>query len=183
MVYNSVGEIYDDIEKMRNAIYKRVSALTEDEQNFRPDENSWSVAQIVEHLAKTEAGIIPLFFKLLKKSEAENLVSDGNLNPPVSFASQAAKVANIKIEAPEMIRPEGNATLAESLAKLEESRKTILDLRPRFEAANHSETVFPHRILGDINLYEWLAFIGLHESRHLAQIERILAKPEHPEDN
>jgi hypothetical protein len=35
--------------------------------------------------------------------------------------------------------------------------------------------VVPHPALGDQNLYQWIAFVGAHESRHAAQIREIAA--------
>ncbi len=174
MIYKSVAEILEAIDKTRNEVVERVSALPEDAQNFRADGASWSVANIVEHLAKVEGGLVPLVFKLLKEAERENVASDGTLNPPLSMAAHAQKVSDTRFEAPERIRPEGKATLAESLARLETSRQTIRNLRPRLEAVDLSNTAFPHPFLGKLNLYEWLVFIGLHEARHLRQIENVL---------
>jgi hypothetical protein len=33
-----------------------------------------------------------------------------------------------------------------------------------------SEIVQPHPVLGPINLYQWIAFVGAHEARHAAQV-------------
>ncbi len=174
MIYNNVTEIFDVIDKTRNELDEKVSALTVDAQMFRLDETSWSVAQIVEHLAKVESGVVPLVHKLLKEAETGGAPSDGTLNPPISMVENAAKVADKKLAAPERIRPEGNTPLEDSLAKLEESRRAIRNLQPRIEAVDARNTAFPHRFFGNLNLYEWLAFIGLHEKRHLRQIENVL---------
>jgi hypothetical protein len=32
---------------------------------------------------------------------------------------------------------------------------------------------FPHPAWGPLNLYQWLAFVGAHEARHLAQISAL----------
>jgi uncharacterized damage-inducible protein DinB len=174
MIYNHVNEIFDDIDKTRNQLNEKVSALDADAQNFRLDETSWSATQIIEHLAIVESGLVPLVHKLLKKAETDGVPSDGNLVPPISMVENAAKVADKKLEAPERIRPEGKATLAESLAKLEESHRAIHNLLPRITAVDARNTAFPHPFFGNLNLYEWLAFIGLHETRHLRQIENVL---------
>ncbi len=174
MIYNHVTEIFDSIDKTRNELNEKVSALNADAQNFRLDETSWSAAQIIEHLAIVEGGLVPLVHKLLKKAEAEGTPSDGTLNPPISMVENAAKVADKKLEAPERIRPQGNALLTDSLLKLGESRRSIRDLQSRIQAVDARNTAFPHPVFGNLNLYEWLAFIGLHETRHLRQIENVL---------
>lgn len=176
MIYNSVAEIFEDIGNTREKLNETISGLSEAELNFRPGEDSWTITELVEHLAKTEASLVPLVFRLLKNAEAdENAAkSDGTINPPISLVEQREKASTMKMQAPEMIRPEGAATIAESLEKLAGSRATISNLRPRLEAVDSSATAFPHPFFGKLNLYQWLAFIGLHEARHLAQIEKIL---------
>jgi hypothetical protein len=169
MIYNSVAEIFDDIDGTRAKLTETISNLSEAELNFRPNENAWTIAELVEHLAKTEASLVPLIFRLLKNAEAEAKASDGAINPPLSFVETHEKVRDTKMQAPEMIRPEGSKPVSESLAKMNETRETIRGLRSRLEAVDSSSTAFP-------NLYQWLAFIGLHEARHLGQIERILVQ-------
>jgi hypothetical protein len=179
MIYNSVADIFKQIDETRERLIAAVSNLSEAEENFRPAENAWTVKELTEHLAKTEASIIPLVFRLLKTAEAEGAAatpSDGTINPPVSLAEVYEKSRTARFQAPEMIRPEGSMSISESLAKLAESRETISGARPRLEAVDLSKTAFPHRAFGNLNLYQWLAFIGLHEGRHLEQIEKILAQ-------
>lgn len=176
MIYNSVAEIFDSIDETRAKLTGTVSDLSEAEQNFRPAENAWSVAELVEHVAKTEASIVPLVFRLLKNAEAEGAGSDGTINPPISLVAQHEQARTSRFQAPEMIRPEGTASVSESLAKLAESRATIRSLHSRLEAIDLSNTAFPHPAFGKLNLYQWLAFIGLHEGRHLEQIEKTLAQ-------
>ncbi|HYH85991.1 MAG TPA: DinB family protein, partial [Pyrinomonadaceae bacterium] len=70
------------------------------------------------------------------------------------------------------IRPTG-ATLAASLSALRDSRSALRALRPRVERVDGTGISFPHPAWGAINLYQWLAFVGAHEQRHLAQIEAL----------
>ena len=178
MIYHSVAEIFDAIDAVREKLVQTVSGLTSSQLIFRPEETAWTITELVEHLAKTEASLVPLVFRLLKNAEADESAppSDGTINPPVSLVEQSEKAASMRMQAPEIIYPGGTATVAESLAKLAESRAAIQSLRPRLEAVNLSATAFPHPFFGKLNLYQWLAFIGLHESRHLAQIEKLLAR-------
>ena len=176
MIYHSVAEIFREIDQTRAKLNEIVSPLNESEAGFRPAENSWTVAELVEHLAKTETSLVPLVFRLLKNAEADGKASDGTINPPVSLVDEHERIKDTKLQAPEMIRPEGAEQISESLVKLGESRSAIRGLRARLEAVDLSNTAFPHPFLGKLNLYQWLAFIGLHEARHLAQIEKILAR-------
>jgi hypothetical protein len=175
MNYVSVSQIVEAITASRDKLVSRVSGLNSAESEMRNGANAWSVAEIVEHLAKTESGLVPVFFRLLKKSEADAKSSDGTINPPLSFERFRETIATEKFQAPEIIRPIDSCTIEASLVQLMESRETILNLRPRIEAVDCSLHTFPHPAFGPLNLYAWLAFIGLHESRHYNQIETTLA--------
>lgn len=175
MEFNSIKEIFASIDQIRLKLVGAVSHLSDEAACFQPAPDKWSAALLIEHLAKTEEMLLGLTQKLLEKAEAENIASDGTITPPVSFAEIGQRAAGAKFEAPEAIRPVGAATLAESLAKLEESRRSLAALRPRLEAVDLSKVQFPHPAFGRMNLYYWLAFIGLHEARHLRQISDVLA--------
>jgi len=38
------------------------------------------------------------------------------------------------------------------------------------------EVIQPHLVLGPINIYQWLLFVGSHEARHTAQVREIAAQ-------
>jgi len=174
MIYKSVAEIFDFIDKTRADLISKTQNLDEEQKNLRAAQTGWSVAEIVEHLATVENGMIKISAKLLAEAEGEGSQSDGSINPPISFVEFGKAMQNQKFEAPERVRPKGTQNLTESLAKMQENRLLLQQLRPRFEAADATKPTFPHPALGELNSYQWLAMIGIHEQRHLAQIEKIL---------
>lgn len=176
MEFKTIEEIFASLDKTRGKLTDTVSVLTDEQSGTLPAPERWSAAHIVEHLAKTEESLTRAVEKMLGKAEAENIPATGTIEPPVSFAAIAAQAQGQKFQAPEMLRPEGAATVAESLANLEKSRAALKALRPRLEAVDLSNAKFPHPAFGAMNLYYWLAFIGIHEMHHLKQIGEILAK-------
>ena len=178
MIYNSVAEIYEAINKTRSKLISTAENLTEEQKNSRENGQGWTAPEIIEHLGIVEGGLVGMFEKLLAKAESagEGVKSDGSLNPPVSFLEIAEVAKDKKFDAPERMLPHGTQSVTESLIKLQENRNRLNDLRPRIEATDLTNSIFPHPAFGNLNLYQWLAFIGLHEYRHLMQIERILGK-------
>lgn len=174
LIFASVEEIYQSLDRTRNKLIEAISILNETEANFRPTPEKWSATLIVEHLAKTEANLVRVVKKLLGKAEAANAKSDGKINPPISFAETAEKIRGERLEAPAFIAPEGAASIADSLKQLAESRRALLELRARIEAVDGSNAEYPHPFFGQFNLYQWLAFIGLHERHHLRQIRELI---------
>lgn len=175
MIYQTVGDIYEAIDKTRAKLKEKIASLSDEQLAQREDENGWTVAEIIEHLATVENGGLRIAQKLLKESDRENVVWNGTFREPLSFVEKAALIQDRKLQAPERVRPTGTLSIAESLAKLDENRRALSDLRLQLEAVDVSGATFPHPFFGELNAYEWLVVVGLHERRHLAQIERILA--------
>ncbi len=170
MEFHTVSEILAAIDDTRSKLVSKVVVLTDDHANFQSAPEKWSAAYLVEHLAKTEESLLRVIEKLLAKAEAENIPATGRIEPPVSFPEHVVKASGQKFTAPEFIKPEGTTSVSESLARLEKSRLALRDLQPRLEKVDSSNAVYPHPAFGPLNLYQWLAFIGLHEGRHLRQI-------------
>ena len=171
-VYNSVAEIYEDIDDTRARLFGAVEELTDEQSGFRPSPEKWTVAEIVEHLSITERRLARMLGMLVGQLEAGAAREEGSAFAPVSVAEYVERAGREKYTAPEEIRPTG-APLPDSLARLRDSRATILDLRPRVERVDGTRAQFPHPAWGPLDLYQWLAFVGLHEQRHLSQIEAL----------
>jgi hypothetical protein len=175
MIFNSVADIYAANDDVRGRLVARVEGLDEAQQSFRPADDAWSAAEIVEHLALIEGRITNLFNVMLKK--IESAAEPGAQPRPMQpfsldeFAAQARQQFN----APDEVCPRGG-NLADALAQLRASRAALSALQPRFEAVDGASATYPHPAFGPLNLYQWLAFIGAHEARHLAQLERGLAQ-------
>jgi len=148
--------------------------LSEEEQGFRPAPDRWSIGQLCEHLSIVEGNVTRLLGKLLGKAEESGATrAEGEPFAPVSIEEFVERSRDVKLEAPESIRPADATPLADSLARLRESRAALHALRPRIERADGHALRFPHPVWGPLNLYQWLLFVGAHEDRHLAQIEAL----------
>ncbi|MGH9944334.1 MAG: DinB family protein [Pyrinomonadaceae bacterium] len=177
MNYNTVADIYASIDETRGRFVARVETLSEAEQNFRPAEGHWSVAEIVEHLSLIEGGLTQLMGMMLNKIESAAGPPPETRHvemAPFTLAHFIEQAREEKYQAPEIARPRGGVAIADSLARMKDSRQRLHALRPRVEARDLSAALYPHPAFGPLNLYQWLAFIGIHEARHLGQIERLL---------
>ena len=200
MNYESIADIYNTNDRIRSSLTSRVATLSAAQQTFRPAGDAWSVADIIEHLSITEQNMVRLIGLLLAKTESAATTAASNAGDdadhqgaaaaaaatspaaapvfqPFSMEALAEKVRDVKLNAPEQIRPTGQS-LAESLVSLQETRAAIENMRPRLEAADLTFATYPHPAWGEINLAQWLAFIGLHEGRHLQQVKRLMDAPD-----
>ena len=146
------------------------------QQSFKPAADRWSAAELVEHLSIVERNVIRLLEKLLGEVGEPGASSSSSpsdlLADPVSIEEFVERSLVVKYEAPERIRPAG-LPLADSLARLRDSRATLHALRPRIDRADGRALSSPHPAWGPLDLYQWLLFVGAHEDRHLAQLEAL----------
>ena len=173
MIYKSIPQIFETIDDTRERIFKRVEGLSDEQLKSRPAPNVWSVAEIVEHLAKIESLLLGMIKMMLTKAEGVSQKSDGAHVEvkPFSLDELIERARNEKYTAPESASPSGREQLSDSLAQLRRSREELHILRPRIEAIDLSTVTYRHPAFGPLNFYQWLAFIGVHEERHLSQIE------------
>lgn len=178
MAYHSVAEILEAIDETRGRLYDRVEGLSPAQAKFRPTPDAWSVAEIVEHLAIIEEQLSRLVVMMVKKAESAGAQAGGQSFRPFSLDQFIERSRKEKYIAPETVRPSGSLSLEDSLARMRRSRAELHELRPKLEAIDLASMTYPHPAFGPLDLSQWLAFIGVHEDRHLRQIETVMSSPE-----
>ena len=178
MAYESLSQIFDEMDEIHARFDERTSALGPEDLSARPDEASWSVVEIVEHVSMVEKSILKLIKMLLMKAEAAGVAAneDGSIGP-VSVEAIVERSLREKYNAPETALPSGNVSVKDSLERMRAVRENLEELRPRLAKMNLSQASYPHPAFGPMNVYEWLILIGIHKDRHLRQIEAIISEP------
>jgi DinB family protein len=170
-----LAEAMDYVEEKRRELLESFRGTPEDRLHRRVTDTSWTVAQILEHLRLVEAGVARLIAKRVGQARdagAKEERSTESVMP--SFAVHRESLERAVLQSPESVRPGTNVNHGEALAGLESSRQA---LRAATESANGlalGDIKHTHPILGELDLYQWLIFLGQHEERHRKQIERTL---------
>lgn len=174
MHYQSIEEIYEANDKIREKLKALVSDLSDGAANNLPEGEKWTIAEIVEHLAKVEDGMGKISRRLLTEAQNAGKSSDGRAMLSEEFKQKLTESRHEKFDAPDRVRPEGNVAISESLKSLDTSRARLYELKPLFEAVDCMDFKFPHPLFGDLTAHEWLALVGGHEMRHISQIKKLL---------
>ena len=74
--------------------------------------------------------------------------------------------------APHYVVPAQGLTRRELLALLSDSRSKLRQAISEADGVDLSLMHFPHPVLGRIDMYQWILYLGKHERRHIAQIAR-----------
>jgi hypothetical protein len=178
MTYHSVEEIFAAKEAVLRRLELLVSTLADPLLHLQPSSGAWSIEEIIEHVAIVESGLVQLLESLLKKAEMSSGNNPAAFSFKVDLDSAVERSRTVKFVTRDKFKPTGNVPVSESLGKLRDIQTQLLKLRPRLEVVDPARASFPHWTFGSLNLGQWLAFVGLHEERHLAQIEETLASPE-----
>jgi hypothetical protein len=176
MSEQTIASIYADNDRIRERFNETVGRLSDEQASAPVEGEKWTIAQIVEHVSLVESGIVRICAKLLRKAESDGNRSEGKVRMSGTFVERSAEIATMKLEAPEIVHPSGEKTIAESLGKMEENRIALRELMPAFEAFDSTANKFPHPFFGDLSAAEWLVLLGGHRARHIRQIRRILEK-------
>ncbi|MBM7647682.1 hypothetical protein JOC78_000603 [Bacillus ectoiniformans] len=156
------------IEQVRQEVLNSVTGLTNSQLNWRPEENSWSIIQVLDHLY------------LMERAVAKGIVSQLNDDSSEAVEDKPIELTvdrSVKVTAPSFVVPaDGEMNVEEVKAKLAESRRSLIEIVNGSDAEALESKSYPHPVFGSLNLKQWVPFIGFHEKRHLDQMNEIKEK-------
>ncbi len=161
-------EIIARFNEGESALNSALAGLDPESSTAKPAPDQWSIVEIVEHLAASEAFLLDRLHHA-----APSAVSHAD---PAREARLEFLALNRerKIDAPQPILPTGAcATLAEALDRLRAVRAQTIQLVQNFSGDLRSSLVEHPLITRPLNCYEMLLLIALHTIRHAAQINAI----------
>ncbi|MFJ7747352.1 DinB family protein [Peribacillus sp. NPDC097295] len=158
----------DENKKIREELIQAVNGLSDEQLNAHPEEGRWSIIQVLNHLYLMERAIT--------KGIADTLASDESKHAddkPIQYTLNR----DTKVDAPSSVIPtEEFLTLDEVKTKLSSSREALEAVVSHANEDALNEKSFPHPMFQDLSLKQWIPFVGLHEKRHLFQIEELKSK-------
>ncbi len=173
MEERSIEDIFSGNAGIGQKFRSEVEGLAAEAAAKSASEDTWTVAQVVEHVAMVEDGIVRICSKLLLQAKADGQRKAGAVISE-EFLKNSSEIGARKLEAPERVKPMRGLSISESLVSLEETGGKLDELRPLFEEFDADAYRFPHPYFGDLSAAEWLILNGGHKARHLSQIRAIL---------
>jgi uncharacterized damage-inducible protein DinB len=180
MIYTSVAQIYGAKQQTFETLTRETLTLSNAQSGFRIAEGQWTIAEIVEHLALVESRLLRLTSVTSLKLERAGETSSEAAGLNIEIPDGAERNDVFKVKTKEEYEPTGNVSIVDSLKLLQTLHDDLCALRPRLERVNLNAVSFDHWVLGALTLGQWLAFIGIHEQRHLGQIQSILGSAKFP---
>jgi hypothetical protein len=170
-----LAETMDYVEDKRKELLQSFAGVPGDRLCRRASADGWSVAENLDHLSIVEAGIARLITKRAGRAREAGLGQENSTESVLtSFDQQRAKLDNTVMQAPATVLPRTNVDFKEALDGLERSREALRAAVLGASGLSLGEIKHTHPLLGELDLYQWLIFVGQHEGRHRKQIERTL---------
>ncbi|MEC1525571.1 DinB family protein [Neobacillus niacini] len=160
------AEVMENLTATRNKLLNEISGLSYEQLNQKPDESTWSVAQVCHHLYLTENVFTQAIIYGLTKSNGKKAEPK-----PVQLAVDRTQ----KAKAPDMVVPGDESLELEKITELlNQSRNLFLEFYNQLEDKSIlKEKSTKHPLFGYTPLDQWVDLIYLHEERHIQQIKEI----------
>jgi len=170
-----LAEAMDYVEERRKELLRSFEGVPGDRLCQRATPEGWSVAEILDHLRMVEAGVARLITKRVAQAREAGLGEEKSTEPVLpTFDQHSAQLENAVMQSPATVVPRANIDINEAVEGLEGSREALRAAAVSANGLSIGEIKHTHQILGELDLYQWLIFVGQHEGRHKKQIERTL---------
>ena len=170
-----LAETMTFVEEKRRELLQSFEGVDGDRLCGRAAPDRWSVAEILEHLRMVESGVARLITKRVGQAKEAGLGEEKSIAPVLpSFDRYSAILEKAVMQSPATVQPRADIDISDALEGLESSREALRAAVVSATGLSLGEIKHTHQILGELDLYQWLIFVGHHEGRHKKQIERTL---------
>lgn len=167
------GELVALLERDRDVLYDAFTAVPADRRGARPAADSWSPAEVVDHLAVVEERIGGLLAQQFAEARDRGLGAETE-SGPVAGRLDLTRILDRerKLTASPASQPAGR-TPDEAWAAFQRGHERIVETVRAMDGLALGEVQIPHPVFGPIDGYQWLLFVAGHRVRHAAQIREI----------
>ena len=159
-------DILLEMEETASKLLQTVSAFPHEQFNSIPFEDSWTAAQVSDHILKSVSGVWEMFYTPTKPTDR-----------PADRKAEAIKAMFLdfetKMKSPEFVLPGNSPMEKETLVNALE--KIMAKLVSAIKTLNLSETCTAFELpgFGEFTRAEWAWFAIYHTQRHTRQLKNI----------
>jgi len=159
----NIKELFESFDETTSELLKTISLFNEEEINTVPFENSWTAAQVADHVMQSNRSMI-------QSLNEEGKATSGNVDEGVQKLRELFLNFDSKLQSPKFILPtQKNYNKEQLIAELKDSVEQIKQLSARVDVTE----MIDHRVFGEITKFEILHFVVYHTQRHIHQLKNI----------
>jgi hypothetical protein len=165
-----IDVLLEMLARYRDQLSKALESVAVDRREVRSGA-AWSAANVIEHLASTERAVTSLISKFLAEAgprAASDVFDRAQFDRDIDVSHFLDRTIRIKGS-----QPSGLLSASEAWQNLKASRRNLLGVIEGARGRRLEDFARTHPTGQDLNGYQWLAFLAVHEGRHAAQLEEI----------
>ena len=179
MYYNTIPEITTEIEKVIRKAKADFSHLNYEQLNWKPNADSWSVGQCLDHLAQSANAYEPLFTELINDNRSSNFWRSVPFLPSVfgkSILKAVGPVRNKKTKTFPVFEPTQSDIALDVIDKLEGKLKHFSSLAKQLTNYDLKKTIVTSPVAKFVNysLLDALNIVTVHNYRHFNQAKEVM---------
>ena len=160
-MHSRLEEVLSYLDTQRTALSEAVQLVPAEMRNQKPGPDRWSVAQVLEHLAIIEKRVGMGLTKWVGDAHAADLGPETETSSVMGTLPLDLIVdRSQRRSAPEDVQPGGEIDAAAAWTALEQARATLRAGVMAGDGLALGEVIQKHPVLGPINIYQWLLFVG-----------------------
>jgi hypothetical protein len=169
-------EVLNYLDARRAELQVAIESVTPELRQTKPDASQWSIAQVLDHLAIIDRRVGLGMKKWLSEARDKGIGAETETSSVLnSVPTEKIIDRSRRVEAPAEIRPSDQVDAETAWSALVSARENLRAAFLSGDGLALAEVIQPHPVLGPINLYQWMLFVGSHEARHTDQIREIAA--------
>jgi uncharacterized damage-inducible protein DinB len=169
-----LAELSEHLAHQRRILLDVAATVPDDSWQTRPDDDRWSVSEILEHLYRVERSVSAVLAKRVAKARAEGHPAETETSSVLgSLDHLRVSELDRKLVAPELVTPSENPDRETAERRLAESRAALLAAIENGDGLAFGTIRHTHLRFGELDLYQWILFVAEHEKRHTAQLRDV----------
>ena len=164
------------LEETRARFLKSIEGLSDAQWKFKAGADRWSIAEVAEHIAISEATIMDLIQKQMLSAPPRKPgegITDEKLIAGITDRSQ-------KAQAPEMLKPVNKWATRDALVKDFNAARDRNIAWVKSTAEDLRAHAAPHPAFGPLDVHQWILLLAGHSARHTAQIDEVKTAAGYP---
>lgn len=178
-------EIIDEAKAIAEDAQKTFGSLTTEQLNWKPNAESWSVAQCFEHLIVINAGYFPIMEKVARGEYKHSLKERLPILPKIfgKLVINAVKPeTKRKLKADPKFEPSKSGIDGDIIEKFVKHQQEIIEHIKMTENLDVTKIIITSPVASFVtySLLDAFKIIVAHEQRHYAQAKRVMEMSEFP---
>lgn len=178
---NFLHTVVSEAERNNDAARELVKGLSEEQLNWKPEANRWSMAQCLEHLAVTSRGFNGYFPLTIERARNRwPTTASVRYRPSLVgglLIKQVVPETTRRVPAPKVFRPSDSSAINDALGIFLKQQDEFLSFVRESEGVDYNRARLrsPVTPLMRYSLADAFVVTIVHEYRHLAQAARVRA--------